>query len=270
MRPIWCGQIDKWRPGVGKRTSSSFSLVWPVARLVLLALVLTTVATVSFGQAPGNSTKAPANQVDPRPSPQQPVADSEKGQLAVNPITGLVSSPASNFRPLTGKERLKLYWKQNYFSVGAYFGPAFSALVLDQATDSPPQWGDGFAGFGRRLASRTGSAILQGTVQAPLAVILHEDVRYISSKDHGGKRRLWHAVAYSFLTFDDRGHPTPNIANLAGYYASTAISTVWTPGKYSVARYTLGHGTEQIGLSVPVNLLQEFWPEITHKILRRP
>jgi hypothetical protein len=101
--------------------------------------------------------------------------------------------------------------------------------------------------------------------------MLHEDVRYISgNNEDGGKRRLWHAVAYSFLTFNDRGHPTPNVANLAGYYVSTAISATWLPGKYAAARYAFTNGTEQIGLGVPVNVLQEFWPEISRKILRRP
>ena len=189
--------------------------------------------------------------------------------LKVNPLTGLVTSSASHYRPLTGEQRWSLYWKQNYLSVGAYFGPVFSALILDQATDSPRQWGGGFEGYGLRLASRTGSAVIQGTVQAPLAAVLHEDVRYIASTDHGGKRRALHAIVYSFLTYDNRGHPTPNIANITSYYASTVISTLWLPGKYDVARYTLTNGTEQIVLGAPVNILQEFWPEITRKIFHR-
>ena len=79
----------------------------------------------------------------------------------------------------------------NYWSAGGYFGPFFAALVLDQSTGSPSQWGGGFAGYGRRVASRTASAILQGTFQAPAAAVLHEDVRY---SQHRAKRRAWHAV----------------------------------------------------------------------------
>jgi hypothetical protein len=260
-----------------------------LAAYVLLAVIMTLAATAaSFGQAPAaTTTEAPAmEQADavaqngaangnpessaPQRSTPQGATDNEKERLAVNPVTGIVTTAPANYRPLTGKERWKLYWKQNYFSMGAYFGPVFTALVLDQATGSPAEWGGGLEGYGRRLASRTASAILQGTVQAPLAVVLHEDVRYVASSDRRSKRRALHAVAYSFLTFNDQGHPTPNIANLAGYYASTAITTLWLPGKYDVARYTLTNSTEQIGLSVPVNMLQEFWPEVVHKVLRRP
>ncbi len=248
-----------------------------------LAAVLLTLAlpALAFGQAPAVFMTQAVNQADPSPQNGLPAAgppgssvrrppDDEKGRLDVNPVTGLAVSSASNFRPLTGKERLKLYWKQNYFSVGAYFGPVFSALVLDQATGNPKEWGGGFSGFGLRVASRTGNAVLQGTVQAPLAAFLHEDVRYISSGGHGGKHRAWHAVKYSFLTYNNQGHPTLNFANLSAYYASTAISTLWLPGTYRVASYTLSNSSEQIALSVPVNLLQEFWPEVIRTVLRRP
>lgn len=203
-------------------------------------------------------------------TPQPPKGNSEKARLAVNPVTGLASTPTVNYRALTGRERWKLYWKQNYFSIGAYFGPAFTALVLDQSTGSPPQWGGGFHGYGLRVASRTASAVLQGTVQAPLAALLHEDVRYVASKDRRSKQRALHAVTYSFLTFNSQGHPTPNVANLASSYASTAISSLWLPGKYAGARYTLTNSTEQIALTVPVNILQEFWPEVVHKVFHRP
>ncbi|MFZ0818694.1 MAG: hypothetical protein WAM91_01390 [Candidatus Acidiferrales bacterium] len=200
--------------------------------------------------------------------PSTPATDNQKGRLDVNPITGLTVSPASNFVPLTVKERAKLYWKQSYFSVGAYFRPAFFALALDQTTNSPSEWGGGFSGFGQRVASRTASNIVQGTIRAPLAAVLHEDVRYISDQ-RGGKRRLLHAVEYTILTYNNQGHPTFNFAKFISYYASTAISTAWRPGNHSLAEYTFSNGSEQIGLSLPVNLLQEFWPEISRDVFHR-
>ena len=203
-------------------------------------------------------------------SPQPPKGNTEKARLAVNPVTGLVSTPTVNYRALTGRERWKLYWTQNYFSIGAYFGPVFTALALDQSTNSPPQWGGGFHGYGLRVASRTASAVIQGTVQAPLAALLHEDVRYVASKDRRSKQRALHALRYSFLTFNSQGHPTPNVANLAGSYAATAISSLWLPNKYAGPRYIVTNGTEQIALTVPVNIMQEFWPELMHKVFRRP
>jgi hypothetical protein len=244
-------------------------------------LVVLLAAMGAFAQVPASSpAQAPnvnsSDQTQPTASapdvtsPEHSAAESERARLAVNPVTGLVTSPGAGYKPLTGEERWKLYWKQNYFSVGAYFGPVVTALLLDQATNSPSEWGGGLRGYGRRFGSRTADAILQGTFQAPVAAILHEDVRYISSSQPGGKRRLLHAIAYSFLTYNTDGHPTPNFANLGAYYASTAISTIWLPGQHSVAAYTFANGTEQIGISIAVNLLQEFWSEAIHAVLRRP
>lgn len=203
---------------------------------------------------PGSASTA-ANQIPP---------------LAVNPLTGLVSASALDFHPLTGDERWQLYWRQNFLSVGAYFGPVFTALALDQATGSPSQWGGGLEGYGRRVGSRTATAMVQGTLQASVAAALHEDVRYISSGQTGFKRRALHAFVFSFVTYNNQGHTTLNIANLFSYYAATAISTTWVPGRGNVATYALTNGTAQIGLSIPINMLQEFWPEIRHNMFRRP
>lgn len=198
-----------------------------------------------------------------------PSPDSNRGRLSVNPLTGLATSSGADYRPLTANERWKLYWKQNYASVGAYLGPFAAALVLDQARGDPHEWGGGFPGYGRRVASRVGGAIVQGTFQAPVAALLREDVRYISSGRHSAKRRALHAVAYSFLTYTNDGHPTLNIANLGGYYASSAASTLWLPGHYNVATHALSDGSLQIAISIPVNLLQEFWPDIDRRVLHR-
>ena len=85
----------------------------------------------------------------------------------------------------------------------------------------------------------------------------------------GFKKRALHAIAYSFVTYNDQGRTTLNFANLTSIYATAAIFTAWVPGRFKLAAYTLTNGTEQIGLSVPIGLLQEFWPEIRRKILRR-
>jgi hypothetical protein len=216
-----------------------------------------------FGQSGSAGRAAPdPPAISPKPSPDN--------SLAVNPLTGLTSASSSNYKPLTGKQRRSLYWRQNYWSAGAYVGPFLSALVLDQATGSPHEWGGGMEGFGKRLGSRTLQSIVQGNIQAALAVPLHEDVRYIS-KGHGSPGgRLLHAVAFSFLTYNNHGHTTLNIANLTGYYASSAISTAWVPTSESLGRYTLVHGSEQVGLSIPVNIVQEFWPDLRRKFLHRP
>jgi hypothetical protein len=201
---------------------------------------------------------------NPDPSP----VEDERQRLKVNPVTGLALASQANYTPLTGSERRKLYFRMTYASAGPYFSPIVNALLLDQANETPRQWGSGFPGLGRRLASRAGNAVLQGTFQAPLAALLHEDVRYIPTSQHSFQRRAIHALLYSFLTYNDKGHPTLNIANLTAFYASTAITTAWLPGIQNAARYTFTNASEQIALSFPLNIAQEFWPEIRRYVFR--
>jgi hypothetical protein len=227
-------------------------------RLILSLVALGTLTLPSaFAQA------SSANNVD------SSLTRSAWQRLNVNPVTGLASASESDYSPLTGDERWELYLKQNYASWGAYVGSFWSALVFDQSTGNPKEYGGGFPGYGRRVASRFGSAVIQGSFQAPVAALLQEDVRYITSNQHGFKRRARHAVLYSFLTYNNQGQPTPNIGNLGGYYAASAASTLWLPVHSNVATYALSDGSQQAGVSVLVNLLQEFWPEIRHSVLHR-
>ena len=214
-------------------------------------------------QAPG------AGQTSSTASPASPPPEDQKQRLDVNPLTGMAVASQSNYTPLTGAERWKLYIKMTYGSAGPYLSPIVIALLLDQANGTPRQWGGGFPGFGRRLASRAGNAVLQGTFQAPLAAVLHEDVRYIPTSHHSFQRRALHAILYSFLTYNDKGHPTLNIANLTAFYASTAVTTAWLPGVGNAAKYTFSNASEQIALSFPLNVVQEFWPEIRRRVFRR-
>jgi len=216
------------------------------------------------GHAPAFSAGETASSDNPASSSTQ----DEKDRLKVNPLTGLALAPGS-YTPLTRSDRWNLYLRMTYASAGPYLSPAVNALLLDQANGTPRQWGGGFAGFGRRLASRAGNAVLQGSFQAPLAAMLHEDVRYIPTTQRSVQRRALHAVLYSFLTYNNKGHPTLNVANLSAFYASTAVTTIWLPGVGNAVKYTLSNASEQIALSFPLNVVQEFWPEIRRHIFRR-
>lgn len=243
------------------------------ARLVLLLIVWVALPAVSAaagddGPSPDENQPPAAAAPDPNsPGNLAPLAGSHP--LTVNPLTGLVSVSAGHYKPLTRKERWNLYWQQNFLSAGSYVGPVLTALLLDQTTGTPEQWGGGMEGYGRRLASRLGQSVVQGTVQAPVAGLLHEDVRYIASARRGFSHRMLHALIFSFLTYSSNGSPTPNFANFVGYYASAAIATAWLPGEHYRTGYVFSTASEQMVLAVPINILQEFWPEVRRKVLHR-
>jgi hypothetical protein len=246
-------------------------MMWSLSVVVSAAIA----AQVVFAQSPDDNSAAQPSGHDAIkgsaiPASTNPNSANQGQPIPVNPLTGLASASTQHYSPLTGPQRWKLYWKQNYLSVGAFLGPLFAAAVFDQATGSTGDWGSGLGGFGCRLGSRIAVSTIQGTLQASSAAALHQDVRYLTSNASGFKKRALHAIAFSFLTFNNQGHTTLNIANLTSYYGATAASTAWVPIHGRVSTYILTNGTAQIAISVPMNLLQEFWPEIRHKLLRRP
>jgi hypothetical protein len=250
-------------------------LLLGVALLLLTsapAFSQTTNPSDGTSQTPDGSSQSSQSTPQTPSTPQnKPATTSDQSdRLRVNPVTGQTTAKAENYTPLTKDERWKLYVKQSFFSVGAYFGPFFSALVLDQTTDSPREWGGGFPGYGRRVLSRFASNdIVQNGIQFPMAALLKEDVRYIASDQHGFGRRTLHAILFSVLTFNNQGHTTLNVANITGYYGATAVSTLWLPGSKKTAGYIFSNGSESIALSMPINELQEFWPEISRTVLHR-
>ena len=152
------------------------------------------------GTLNGADTQSPGADQTSRPgSSSSPGVQDEKQGAEVNPLTGLAVASPSNYSPLTLNERWQLYLKMTYTSAGPYFSPLVNALALDQVNDTPRQWGGGFPGFGRRLASRAANSILQGTFQAPLAAILHEDVRYITTRRRSIPRPARCSLQFRYL-----------------------------------------------------------------------
>jgi len=233
-------------------------LRWSGARLTLVVVGVTLLAHL-----PASAQSRDAS------SAHQPVAGVQKPSFTVNPLTGQVSASASDYEPLTNQQRWHLYFTQTYASVGAYAGPVFSA-GFDQATREPDRWGGGFRGYARRLGSRMGSDVIEHSVQAPVAALLKEDTRYIVSGQHGFLHRAGHVLLYTLFTYNAQGRRTLNIANLAGNYAASAASALWLPGRRDIPLFTLTDGSTETGLGVVVNMVQEFWPEIHHKLLHLP
>jgi len=185
----------------------------------------------------------------------------------INIFTGLGRAQGGAYKPLTGKERWKLYLNQTFLPP-AYFGVAWSSLV-DQLSNEPKEWGRGASGLGLRVASRFGDNVVGGTLLAVGAAVTGEDPRYISSGDHGFWRRSRHAIAFTVLTYDRNGKTCPAYAGVSSLYSASVITQLWLPNHDHLWRDGLRDGTVQLGFSGMFNLIEEFWPELMHVIKRK-
>jgi hypothetical protein len=187
--------------------------------------------------------------------------------LGINPITGTGSVSGISYSPLTNQQRWQLYLNQNFRTTGAYLG-MFASSIIDHVQDSPPEWGDGAAGYGKRLASRFGTNVIQGTVQAAGCAALGFDPRYVRSKSTGALSRTGHALLYTFVTLNNEGKPRPSVATLGSYYASGMMSVLWLPQRYTALGDGIRDGNRLVIYGGLFNVVQEFWPEVK-KLFRR-
>ncbi|MBI3696099.1 MAG: hypothetical protein HY238_14810 [Acidobacteria bacterium] len=82
-------------------------------------------------------------------------------------------------------------------------------------------------------------------------------------------RRAEYALSRVVVTRTDAGGRRFNFTEFLGNGAAAAISNLYRPAEYRSVSLTM----QRVGLTVltdaPFNLLQEFWPDIRHKILQK-
>src|SRR5262245_21851238 len=108
--------------------------------------------------------------------------------------SGLPDAPRTlplQARHITMPERLRIY-RHSVFNPDSLLAPAFGA-GLAQASNEPPEWGQGASGYGTRLASGYGRLVINRTIRFGVAALDREDPRFSYSNEAG----LWRRFRYA-------------------------------------------------------------------------
>ena len=172
------------------------------------------------------------------------------------------------YRQPTQQQRFHIYVEQMFspYSVSS----VMFVSGLQQAEHYPQEWREGWAGFGQRLASNTGTNIANATARYLLSDALREDARYYRCACRGFWPRLGHAFfSPAFVRRGADGHKALGVTNLLAPYAGPFASVYgWYPSRYDwEAAFRMGnHGLlDEIG----TNISLEFLPSILHRRGRR-
>ncbi|MFN0171799.1 MAG: hypothetical protein ACKV22_35755 [Bryobacteraceae bacterium] len=169
--------------------------------------------------------------------------------------------PPETYRPLTGRERWNIYFREAFWSPGAFFRAAGPALGSHLDND-PPEWGQGSGGFSRRAANRFGRFALQETYEAAGAALLQHEVRYLRSNKPGFLPRAAHALKANFVTYDKSGRQTPHVARIGSTVAAEFTGNLWMPPGHRGASEAMRGVGMRLGIGSAFNLLREFSPEL--------
>jgi hypothetical protein len=167
---------------------------------------------------------------------------------------------ASDFQPLTQKERSQLYGKSLINPVW-YVKGAISA-GQNQWKDKPDEWEQGASGYGKRYADIIGQYAIQKTTTFGLESLLHEDNRYFGSGKKGFWPRTGYALKSSVLARHDNGKQYPSVSLFTGYAAGAFLSRTWQPP----SSHSAGDGAVSFGISMGWNIgfsmVKEFLPDM--------
>jgi hypothetical protein len=162
---------------------------------------------------------------------------------------------------------------RNYLFDG--FGPypftgAALAAGINQVSNSPPEWQQGAAGFGKRFGSNFGIAAVSTTTRYALAEAFKQDALYYRCECTGLFPRLKHAVI-STLTArrGTDGHRVFSVPALVAPYAGTMAAVYgWYPGRYG-AKDALRMGNYNLLVYMGANIALEFFYSGPHSLLSR-
>jgi hypothetical protein len=184
--------------------------------------------------------------------------------LAVLMVGGCAAQTAE---PLDWQGKLHFHAESAYGPM-AIVGLAAYAGVL-QGIDSPEEWKQGGAAYGKRVASMAGWAGIHGVLAFGLDTALHQDPRYYRSRRTGFWRRTGHAIRGTVLTRTDRGGETLSTWRVGSAYGSAFLSNLWYPDRRDNARLGLIQGSVSLAFGLAGNLGSEFWPDVRGAFFRR-
>lgn len=119
------------------------------------------------------------------------------------------------------------------------FGPypiagAVAFGAFNQATKTPPEWGQGMGAYGERVGSVFGIALVTTTTRYALAAAFREDTLYYRCECKGVMRRLGHAVISTVTArVGEDGHRRFSFPAIVSPYVGSMTAVYgWYPSRY--------------------------------------
>lgn len=149
----------------------------------------------------------------------------------------------------------------NRFGRDLAYGTAlgFGYAGVDQLRDDPPEWGKGWRGYGKRLASNVGEFVIQESVTDALAAAMHRPLDYRVSHSRRWSRRLgWALQAAVTDPMPDGTHPVA-VPRIVGAYAGSIAQASWRPATAGGrTRTALVNGTVSLAIGAAINVYHEW------------
>jgi hypothetical protein len=170
--------------------------------------------------------------------------------------------------PLTTGQKFKLVALGTFDPVEF---PYVGALALiDQAENTDPSFGQGFAGYAKRYGAAFADTTIENfMVGAVFPSLLHQDPRYYQLGKGGFFHRAGRAALRVFIARADSGNKQFNYSELAGSALAAALSNTYHPPHDRTALNSANIWLTQIWGDAVSFELKEFWPDIRRRLHKK-
>lgn len=135
----------------------------------------------------------------------------------------------------------------------------FGYAGMDQYHLSPPQWGTGWHGYERRLASDVGEFWVQEVATEGLAAAMNRPLDYTRCRCRDFGSRMTHALRGALFDQMSGGREALAIPRIVGAYGGAYAQTTWRPGgSSSRSNLTLANGTTSLAIGALIDIYHEF------------
>jgi hypothetical protein len=223
--------------------------------------------SASDPQQPTPQTGAGQTQTEHDKAEQQ-MKEQEK-QRVLGIVPAFNTSYRSDAVSLTGGQKMRLAFRSSidpFTFAGAFLVAGYHEGMHDDV---------GFPWGAKGYFERSGAAYLDafsgGMIgNGILPSLLHQDPRYFRIGHGSTTHRLLYAAATSFICKHDKsGKWEPNYSNLLGNIAAGGISNLYYPSGESGIGTTFENGFVVTAEGAVGSIFQEFWPDISRKILHK-
>lgn len=240
-----------------------------------MAILLTT-AVMQAQETQQPSTQNPSQpaqpgQLPPRDQPgvQAPgktVEGEDKRIFGVLP-NYRTAEKSAEYQSISASRKLKIATKDSFDYPLFLLAAAYAGLY--QLENSHPEFGQGTAGYARRLGTSYADQVIGNYLtEGFLPIAFHEDPRYFRMAEGSKKSRTLYALTRIFVTHTDSGKTTFNYAEVVGNGMAAGIGLSYYPDNRNVPDFLQNWGV-QLGTDATSQVLKEFWPDVKRWWLTR-
>ena len=171
------------------------------------------------------------------------------------------------FQPITAKQKITIAFKDSFDWPVFPTAGAFAALY--QIENQNPSFGQGMAGYAKRLGTAYGDQMIGNMMtEGFVPAAFHQDPRYFRLGTGSKLHRTVHALWAIEVARMDSGRLTFNFSEWGGNAIATAIGNAYYPDtrdwQDNLERLLVACGTDAFS-----NVLKEFWPDVKRKFRKR-